>query len=270
MSSRKTRRRSSNKEEMEYSTPEEEEESDEKQSINCNAQQSLSRPPSKSASHPWQLTDIQFRDIIKRIQIITLDNNGYSESLIVKALNNEVSPAMVKKWRHCELVPAQLVDSNRTGRPDELHNDFVDELLRKAKKSGFSPRKFVRSSRFHVSRTSVRDILHRHGLSPYKKRKTSRLTSEHVAKRLNFCKWFAKQPLTYYENILITDSKIWRLDGGYNPQNARYWRVDAKEVPVHDEDKYPESIHIYGGISAKACTRLITIKGTLVYDLCMY
>ena len=256
------------KEERDSVTPEEKQEIEHKETSASKkrGRRSTESQKSPSKSQSWNLTDEQFQNIIRRVQIITLSRQGYGESMIVKALENTVSANMVKKWRNCELSPKDLTDANRTGRPVEFDQHFVHDLLERAKKKGFSPRKFVRSKKYHVSRTEVRDILHRHKLYPYKKRKASRLTAEHVANRLKFCKWLSKQPLSYFDKLLITDSKIWRLDGGYNPQNARYWRLDTNEVPVHETDKYSEGWHFHGGISARGCTRLIRI--TSLIPLC--
>ena len=94
-----------------------------------------------------------------------------------------------------------------------------------------------------------------------KKRKAGGLTAEHKRLRVKFCTWLKNKNLAFFDKLLVTDSKYFALDGGYNPQNSRYWRINANEMPVHELEKYPSKIHLYGGISSNACTNLIKVGG---------
>ena len=96
-------------------------------------------------------------------------------------------------------------------------------------------------------------------------RKSSRVKEWHIRARYEWCNLMKDEPLGYWKSMLITDSKIFRLDGGYNPQNQRQYLLKGEKhlIRRHDKDKISKGIHYYGGLSYLGLTDLVKIKGSV-------
>ena len=113
-----------------------------------------------------------------------------------------------------------LLDKKRVGRPVSKSDKIEDLLINAIRDPKFSTQSFA--AEHGVSKEIVRLNLHKMGFNPFKKPKISNFNETHRLKRLEFCKKWVEKPLEFFEDLLITDSKIFRLDGGYNPQNDRH------------------------------------------------
>ena len=71
--------------------------------------------------------------------------------------------------------------------------------------------------------------------------------------------------MQFWESLLISDSKIFTLDGGYNPQNQRQYlkKEDKNKIIVHSKDKKSKGVHYYGGMSHLGLTDIVKVTGTV-------
>ena len=75
---------------------------------------------------------------------------------------------------------------------------------------------------------TVRKILRRQGLKPFKRRIIGRTSNSHEKARLKFANKHKNEPLSYFESLLITDSKIFTLNGARNSQNDVQWAFSTE------------------------------------------
>ncbi len=111
-----------------------------------------------------------------------------------------------------------------------------------------------------LSIRTIQKITQKSGIKNYKKRKAGGIREHRKATRLCWCDENKNWSLEYCEKLLITDSKVFTVDGGYNPQNQRYYCWNSEDVPVHYFDKSKKGVHVYGGMSARGLTKLIFMK----------
>ena len=74
---------------------------------------------------------------------------------------------------------------------------------------------------------------------------------------------FTKKKLVeqYFMDRFQNISILWWL------QSTKSKKVEmSNKVPVHPKEKFPQSIHFYGGISSNGMTKLIKIEGTINTD----
>lgn len=62
---------------------------------------------------------------------------------------------------------------------------------------------------------------------------------------------------------MITDSKIFTLNGARNSQNDVQWALSKEEVKNYPKDQFPKSVHVYGGMSHIGLTKLIYVNGNI-------
>lgn len=207
----------------------------------------------------------QLNLIITRVRVLQLVEIGWTNVKISNYLN--ISTATIIKYKKkCNFDDNNsFLDDKRSGRPVSINEQKKKEILNESKNLGFSPRKYVLSRNNQISRSTVRNVLKNNNLHPYRLKKASRIQDWHISARLSWCKQYVKKSLQYWENILITDSKIFRLDGGYNPQNQRQYLPPEQKhnVLIHDKDKISPGIHYYGGLSHLGLTELVRVEGNV-------
>eukprot|EP01083_Nonionella_stella_P069109 184068_1 len=101
------------------------------------------------------------------------------------------------------------------------------------------------------------------GLYSYKNKLVGQMTYTHKKERLRWCREYEHYTADDWSKYLITDSKIWRLDGGMNRQNQRtnLYKGDTANIRKFEKRKGGPTVHAYGGISSLGLTKLIPIKG---------
>ena len=67
----------------------------------------------------------------------------------------------------------------------------------------------------------------------------------------------------YWKNYLISDEKIWTVDGYFNPQNDRVKARCKEDVESVERDKFPGKRMVWLGMSARALTPLVHFKGSV-------
>ena len=67
----------------------------------------------------------------------------------------------------------------------------------------------------------------------------------------------------FWERFLITDEKIWTVDGYFNPQNDRVRAKRKEDVESVERDKFPGKRMVWLGMSARGLTPLVHFKGSV-------
>ena len=62
---------------------------------------------------------------------------------------------------------------------------------------------------------------------------------------------------------MISDEKIWTVDGYFNPQNDRVRARCKEDVESVERDKFPGKRMVWLGMSARALTPLVHFKGSV-------
>ena len=161
----------------------------------------------------------------KDLQQLVLSKHESDDTIakIYRDLNGAISYDTVRRW--CNMIgktgAIQLSappDPPRTIRTKQIIQKVKKRLKRKKKVSSR-----VLAHELSISRTSVRRIL-KDGLQyhAYKVRVVPLLKGEHKATRKRFSNWIR----TYFKKettmkILLSDEKMFDIDGVYNLQNDR-------------------------------------------------
>ena len=101
------------------------------------------------------------------------------------------------------------------------------------------------------------------GLFAYRRSVQSRLKKKHKKIRFATAKRMRNHGVEYWENYLITDEKIWTVDGYFNPQNDRVRARCKEDVEAVERDKFPGKRMVWLGMSARALTGLVHFKGSV-------
>ena len=145
----------------------------------------------------------------------------------------------------------------------------IRSLLNRKKR--ISSRKLA--NELNISRTSVQRILQKDlYLQAYKHRVERLLTNGQKVKRIKFANWirnhFRKEQTL---KILLSDEKIFDLNGLYNAQNNRIWSTNRNEADkdcgIKQKQKFPQKIMVWLGACSKGVTPLVILdKHTVNYD----
>lgn len=210
-------------------------------------------------------SETQLSKLITRVRTIQLLEVGWNNTEISEKLKlSKRTVITIKKSCSFDNINS-FIEKKKSGRPVKYGKAEENRILKEANIVGFSPRKFIRTNLDGPSRSTVRRIIQNNQLHPYRRNKQSRVKEWHIKARYEWCRLMKDEPLEFWESLLVTDSKIFRLDGGYNPQNQRqYLTKNEKHLILrHNKDKKSKGIHYYGGLSHLGLTELIQIKGTV-------
>ena len=91
------------------------------------------------------------------------------------------------------------------------------------------------------------------------------LTDEHGAKRLKFANWvrtnFREEDTM---KILLSDKKMFDIDGIYNSQNDRIWVVNRAEVDIRQIHKFLQKLTVWLGTCSKRLSSLVIFENGTV------
>ena len=210
----------------------------------------------------YTLTKKQLSDLITRVRITQLHECGYNRSEIKKELPSSFDT--IDRWKLTGFGdPTAFIEANRTGR-NELSTQVEKVVLRKRKNKNFSTRTVA--VELGISHTSVQNILNDAEAHWKVRPRATKLSETHKKARLKFCKKNQNQELSWWDKILVTDSKIFTLTGGRNPKHHGRWVFDDEELDSYEVEKYSSGLHVYGGVTSKGLTDLIFIKGAVTGD----
>jgi len=210
----------------------------------------------------FELTESEIESIVKRVRIKQLLECGYSYSQISKTLDIDISYTTISNCKNMQWSVSSILPKKSTGRPSIVSKETQKKICKMAD-SFLQPKQIGLSLKTPLSKSTIRRQLLKDDRYPFVSKKTSKIDDCHYRDRYNFCNEWKDKPLQEFEKLLITDSKIFLLDGGRNRQNKRYWLKDPEDVPNHELLKKKVGLHVYGGMSAKGLTPLIFVEGTL-------
>jgi len=241
--------------------------------------ESIETDSSSEALETYTFTHNELQQFVKRVQIAFLapikKKLGLKNDQQLAAFIG-CSRSSVARWKNADLHVDSLYTfmGHTGGRPvTKSSEDWTVKILEDSQKNdNFSPRKFAQTyqNQNGPSRTTVRRVLKSHNKFPYKKQKIGRLYDFHMAARAMWGGKVGRLPLKWWKSLLVTDSKIFRLDGGANQQNDRTWLTQEERKTAdltRAKDKFPTSIHVYGGISARGLTKLVLIERNVNADV---
>ena len=156
---------------------------------------------------------------------------------IAKKLNK--SPRWVSKYCKRDLSnPSNFYDAPRSGAPvTALTPENMKALESCEGKLGQSLT--VLRDRLGISEGSVSGGFKKLGLFAYRRSVQSRLKKKHKRIRFQTSKRMRHHDVKYWENYLISDEKIWTVDGYFNPQNDRVRARCKEDVESVERDKFP-------------------------------
>lgn len=215
-------------------------------------------------SNSLNLTRNEITILIDRVKAKTLFDLNYSASEVQKHLKpRSYSTQTLYSWKNLNWNVEALIPKKSTGRKPIITKQIENKIFHLATKKKFSTRTISKSLPKKVSHEQVKKILHKQGLRAYRSRLVGKLNDSHIDDRLKFAKLYKQKPLSYWESLLITDSKIFLLNRGRNSQNDKTWCFSPEEAEIHEIEKFEQSVHVYGGMSSLGLTELIFVNGTI-------
>ena len=183
------------------------------------------------------------------------------QSEIAKKLHK--SPGWVSKYCRRDLSkPESFYDAPRSGAPvTALTPENMKVLEACEGKLGQSVT--VLRDKLGISTGSVSTGFKKLGLFAYRRSVQSRLKKKHKKIRYATATRMRHHGVEYWENYLITDEKIWTVDGYFNPQNDRVRAKCKEDVEAVERDKFPGKRMVWLGMSARALTGLVHFQGSV-------
>ena len=180
---------------------------------------------------------------------------------IVKKLKK--SPKWVSKWCKRDLSnPQNFYDAPRSGAPvTALTPENMKKLADCEGKLGQS--KTVLQGKLGISSGSITNGFKKLGLFAYRRSVQSRLKKKHKRIRFLTSRRMRHHDVRYWEKYLITDEKIWTVDGYFNPQNDRVRAKCKEDVESVERDKFPGKRMVWLGMTARGLTPLVHFKGNV-------
>ena len=171
--------------------------------------------------------------------------------------------AFVFKWYKRDLSdPTNFYDSPRKGGPvTALTPENMTKLADCEGKLGQSVT--VLRDKLGISTGSVSNGFKKLGLFAYRRGVQSRLKKKHIRVRFKVSKVMRHKAIAFWERFLISDEKIWTVDGYFNPQNDRVRAKCKEDVESVERDKFPGKRMVWLGMSARALTPLVHFKGNV-------
>ena len=168
------------------------------------------------------------------------------------------SPSFVSKW--CRAT--EFFDSPRSGRPvTALTPENLKKLNECEGKLGQSNR--VMGAKLGFSKSSASRGFQKLNLFAYRRGVQSRMKPKHIKQRYRVSNIMRLKPIAFWERFLITDEKIWTVDGYFNPQNDRVRARCKEDVQAVERDKFPGKRMVWLGHSALGTTPLVHFKGNV-------
>jgi transposase len=203
------------------------------------------------------LTSKQLNDVIVRVRINQMKQCGFNRNQIQKTIG--CSLKTIDRWGNIGFENnMNFIEDTRSGRP-EVAQSIEKAVLKKRKNKSFSTRKVA--IELGISHTIVKNILYDAEIKWKVRPKASKLNDNHKKARLEFCKKYQHKGLSWWDKILVTDSKIFLLDGGFNPKYHGRWVYDYEELDLYEVEKFSKGLHVYGGMTSKGLTPLVFING---------
>ena len=90
-----------------------------------------------------------------------------------------------------------------------------------------------------ISTASVSNCFKKLGLFVYRRGFQSSLKKKHIKIRFKVSRVMRHKGVKFWERFLISDEKIWTVDGYFNPQNDRVRAKCKEDVESAERDNFP-------------------------------
>lgn len=209
-----------------------------------------------------------------REAIVLLARNGNSATTIGRQLNvnTRTVQRIMKRWREEGNVDVK----RKTGRPRSVNTRRLRGIIKKKidRNDGVSMNRIA--STLGISRTSVQKIVKNElGLRSYRLLSGQYLSEESKASRLKKCRELLKIfAVRRVEDVLWTDEKIFTVEVAKNRQNDRQLispvlkNTRRRKIATHV--LFPESLMVWGGITATGKTPLIFVEKGVKINAVVY
>lgn len=199
--------------------------------------------------------------------IVDKHTDGIGYRCISKLLNVPVSTveAIIRKWKE----HLYTINRPRPDAPRKITDRGVHRIIRRVVQEPRTTRgdlqKDLEEAGTVVSKKTISNALHRHGLYARSPHKTPLLKKRHVEARLKFAAQHLDKPMLYWENIIWSDETKIELCGCHNIQYV--WR--RKGAAHQPKNTIPTvqfgggSIMVWGCFSASGTGRLHVIEGRM-------
>ena len=197
------------------------------------------------------------RHFITFIECATLyQKAGMPQAKIAKKLKK--STTFVSKW--CRAT--EFFDAPRSGpRVTALTPENLEKLNDCEGKLGCSNR--VMGPKLGISKSSASRGFIKLNLYAYRRGVQSRMRPKHIKQRWKVSKVMRHKGIDFWERFLVTDEKIWTVDGYFNPQNDRVRARSKDDVEAVERDKFPGKRMVWLGHSSLGTTPLVHFKGNV-------
>ena len=204
------------------------------------------------------------------MRVKVLWEQGYSDLEISRDPMVNMVRQVVYKWTRRfeedkDKADEEIVLSQtRSGRPlkatTALGKKITKHVKGKRRKSVRKVATWLQSTGYDLGRETVRKVLKKAGLYPYKRKKQPRLTQAQREKRVKFARKFKKHN---WLKTLMTDEKDFNLFAATNPQNDRVWTDNPEDVPNVELVKHASGVKVWAGVSATGKTKIHFYEGTI-------
>lgn len=148
------------------------------------------------------------------------------------------SSSTIKKWHTSLMERGSVIDQARIRPKTATSPEKCEEVKHHFE---IEPNTSVRSasSKFDISRESIRRCLKHQGFHPYKMQIVQSLSEEDETCRLNFASEELERisSSNHFEHLTFSDEAHFILDGSVNRHNCRYWSTENphwyQEKPLH-------------------------------------
>lgn len=157
----------------------------------------------------------------------------------------------------------------KTGRPKTATNDdrALDVLLAIQEEPKTSIPKL--SLETGNSERSVRRILRRNKIHPYKVSLLQELAEDDPDRRMQFCQQimnFLDETPQFVDRILFSDEATFCLNGFVNRHNCRYWSAENPHWMEEMHTQHPQKVNVWAGIIGTHVIGPFFLNGNLTAD----
>jgi hypothetical protein len=203
--------------------------------------------------------------------------HAWAKANVDTLLGHVPSLATCKRWARNLDTSVPLLEavkdlprdqSIRKGKRAPINATMKAIIVRKARDKGrpdCKRRAYGLSREAHggrgVSLSSVTRILTSAGLQFKRKRKTITLKPHHIQFRLRWAQKWAKKPAEFWQNVLFSDEKIFRVLDKEHAQNGGLWLSveDDKEQLDYVYDRHSTKVSVWAGFSYLGKVKLIIL-----------